>query len=218
MAEIARAIVEMPYDTGLPEDKSVNVWHFTPGVVNAASGEQIRNALVAFYTWDVAVNAVKTYLSPILTGTARVRVYRLLDAKPRVPVWDSEFDLGLGGAATPEPEEIACCLSFRTANVSGIPAARRRGRLYLGPLNSDAIMLSGGVTRIDNDFQDVLRQAAGRMISLTAASGALWAIYSRVDDVARPVVSGWIDNALDVQRRRGVGATGRVEWDISDAP
>jgi hypothetical protein len=45
--------------------------------------------------------------------------------------------------------------------------------------------------------------------SVTETTWSL-AVYSVADAVAREVTNGWVDNAWDTQRRRGIDATART--------
>jgi hypothetical protein len=58
---------------------------------------------------------------------------------------------------------------------------------------------------------------ASQAINIKAAVNALagnndWCVWSVADQIAVPVANGWIDNAFDVQRRRGVDYTSRTLW------
>jgi hypothetical protein len=44
-----------------------------------------------------------------------------------------------------------------------------------------------------------------------------WVVYSRLDDVARPVTNWWVDNAWDVIRSRGLAPSARLEGTTSEA-
>jgi hypothetical protein len=39
-----------------------------------------------------------------------------------------------------------------------------------------------------------------------------WVVWSEADQDAGSVFDGWIDNAFDTQRRRGVQASSRTTW------
>ena len=88
--------------------------------------------------------------------------------------------------------------------------ARHRGRIYIGPLTSLAIE-SGTVSapHVSPAMIDTL-SAAGHALVNDAAT--LWAQWSRVDAVFRPIIGGSVDNATDTQRRRGQAATARTLW------
>jgi hypothetical protein len=124
------------------------------------------------------------------------------------------------GGATGLPTEVAGVLSFH-ADLTGIaeeagatrPRARRRGRVYIGPL------IAGAVDNVtppyflkESTFLATLRQAAVALETASGAAGLPWSVWSRSDATLRPVVGGWTDNAPDTQRRRGAAASTRVTW------
>lgn len=141
-------------------------------------------------------------------------------------------------AATGEelPREVACVMTYH-ADLTGVsetvsggapgptgdtrPKARRRGRLYLGPLTSQA---STGTTpsRPNSSFRSLVNlQATTLHLEIPAGSLDLlrWAVLSPSrstdaleDPQADEVTGGWVDDAWDTQRRRGVDRTVRNHW------
>lgn len=200
---VTRAQVEIKATSGIAEDSAVNVWHFHT-LSLATPWTSIRDALVDFY---VAVQGL--FPSTVLQNGHRIRLYRLDDPEPRAPVLDEDFNLTTPTSGTALPPELAACLSFQAERVSGQDQARRRGRVYIGPL--DTAMLTGGL--LTAAVQSSLATAATALLTESVAQGDWdWAVYSRVNGTAEPVTNGWVDNAPDVQRRRGLAATNRVTW------
>lgn len=197
--------------TGLPEDAIVNVWHFASLVtpIDTTGTQAIRDALASFYTDPHSPAAkVTSYFSDATTGVATLKLYDLDDAEPRSPVrifsgMSFTGDLGTGDQL---PTEVAVCLSYGMTPVSGLDQANRRGRIYLGPLGTNAIDAVGYVAA---GFRSAITAAAS---ALKADSGTDWAVYSPTDDAAGSVTQGWVDNAVDIQRRRGYAATLRDTW------
>jgi hypothetical protein len=116
------------------------------------------------------------------------------------------------------PDEVACCLSYRHFPYdAGINPQSQRGRIYFGPLNPDAFEGSGGgdewntPPRPATAFKNILAAAASDLEDANDADNT-WIVYSRVLDQGFAVTDGWIDNAFDTQRRRGVAATARTLW------
>lgn len=204
---IARCIATINYFTGLPEDVISNVFYWasvTPLDTDQAAG--IVTRLNAFY------NAIDAHLSPVLVPSSlRYRFYHMEDPEPRVPFYDVPgAGLTLGSAGT--AEESSVCLSYQAAPASGDPQARRRGRIYIGPLASTAI--TNGTSSAFSQISGTVRAdlAAAAAILADQSEPHQWAVYSTVDNVARQIVGGWIDNAVDTQRRRGRRATIRNNW------
>lgn len=198
------AQVSLPYESGLPEDQAVNTWTFNGGT-DEASTTAIGVGLVAFY------QAITDYISEVVVrNQCSIKLYNTADPEPRTPIAEDLFDL-TGVGANPLPEEVALCLSFRGALVSGEAPARRRGRVYLGPLTTTSMAEDtdghvrpvGGWTGALNDGVVGLRSA------LTSAS-VQHVVWSRAGASFTPAVHYWYDNAPDTQRRRGPRPTQRT--------
>src|SRR5688572_167309 len=148
---VIRAQVNLEHDNALPEDRVVNTWHFAiPGDPTAVEMDAIQTALVNFYTVVPAGSTatVASLLSSTLSGKWSIRQYNLGEPEPRVPIRVFEpADFAPGPDTL--PREVACCLSFRAAVASGENAARRRGRVFIGPLRA-------GATVIDTDGRPTL--------------------------------------------------------------
>lgn len=209
-----RCIVSVPIDTNLGEDVITNTWYFDGGIIGATPAdvaEDSEGILIAFY------NAIDTYFPVTVGGTAagRMRWYNLADPEPRVPVRDTTFAIvDSGGDGL--PHEVAVCLSFAAADQAGAVRARRRGRIYLGPIRaSAAVVLDGGV-RVQTAAVDAIATAAQTLMNAGDADKH-WAIYSpttqangaTLADSVNDVKKVWVDNAFDIHRSRGQKATYR---------
>jgi hypothetical protein len=204
---ILRAVVRLQQDTLNPLDTSVNVLHFftlgDPATIAAEIADDIETAYEAFE--GRFANAVAADF-----GTS-VTFYDLSDPEPRAPVYQDLFP----GTFTPAggqmlPNEVAMCLSFQAARVSGQPQARRRGRIFLGPLGQVCL-----------DSTDTGRPSIATIVAAVNVGTSLlsqsvaslnydWVVFSRADNEGYPVVDGWVDNAWDTQRRRGLAPTTRT--------
>lgn len=236
MASVIRAQVALQAATGLPEDVTVNTFHFeTPVGDEVAGAVAVEPSLVAFYTGDpdgagAGVNLSSFMSTEVAQNGHTIKFYDMADATPRVPIHEASFNLAAAPNGDPLPGEVACVLSFQGDKVSGLSQARRRGRIYLG--------------RLDKDSSTAGRPSASLITSLTEAGRALllasqaavswsWIVYSAAFDgttkdengavVPHPtraaypatytyVTSGWVDNAFDTQRRRGLAATTRTTF------
>lgn len=202
-----------------PKDAVVNTWHFLTDGAMSGNLDAITAAMNTFY------NAVDVYFSNDMAATGHTyKYYDLNDPIPRAPIRTQSTNSLVIPGATPLPHELAICLSYRTFFASGIPNARRRGRIYLGPL--DITATSGG--KISSSVRTAVAnagaalQAAGDATAtpLTGIAGWRWVVYSpRTDQLgsnligsADAVTGGWVDEAHDVQRKRGIESTQRTLW------
>lgn len=66
------------------------------------------------------------------------------------------------------------------------------------------------MTRLNGPFQQAIAAGAVRLANHVDAG---WLIHSRVGAGSFSAVeTGWVDNAMDTQRRRGPKATSRYTW------
>jgi hypothetical protein len=200
--------VSMPAVSGITADTNVNVWHVSG---DAAGGSWIPSnvvvALAVFY------DSFKTWRSRRTQWDAStVKVYRMSDAMPRAPIYSGLLGISNDAAGTSAPSELALCLSYAAAPVSGELARRKRGRIYLGPfgvnaINADATGNPAGA------LLGAIKTGAQALLD-TSLSDATWTWVQVSNATGSPVVntvvSGWIDNAWDIQRRRGVKASNRL--------
>lgn len=218
MSHIA-AQVTLPHASGLPADVTVNTFHFDGDPSSPTDINEITLRLLEFYNEGGAGDPVAYYLAGLIQRTADVctiQLYDMTQAKPRAPIETVFWQLEPAGSPTSFPSELAVCLSFQAAQQSGSPQARRRGRIYLGPLTQAVGVTTGGQpTRVATTPRDVFRTAALQLASSTTSAGVPWCVYSRTDGVVRPITNGWIDDDFDVQRRRGPEPTDRTTWTLS---
>lgn len=196
----------LPYRTGIPEDVSVNTWSFEIADDTESELIQVASFLGVFYA------GIMPYYSEVVNPTQfNIKIYDRADAEPRTPIFTQTGDIGVATSTGGMPEEVAVCLSFSGVLESGAPPARRRGRVYLGPLAGSVVDLSdtNGRAFVDGAFaSDVLDSYELAWEELTTA-GNVHEAWSPTDNVGHPVVTAWMDNAFDTQRRRGVAATAR---------
>lgn len=216
MARI-RAVVTLPYTTGLPQDVVVNTFHFLTGAspANAAEMTEIVTNVIAFYNSDFGTpgDPVSEYICEKVSRVAdacTVELFDIDDPEPRQAVDSQTFTLGPVAVTGTLPYEVALCASFEAAPVSGIPQARRRGRVFIGPLNGAADNSTNG--RPETAFMQALIDAMSGMWALQSGSSVTWCVYSRAGDAMAAVTNGWVDNAWDTQRRRGDDASTRLTW------
>lgn len=213
-----RAQVTLPRDTNIPADISQNVWHFrTTDPVNETSLDSIHAALSAWY------QAIDGLLAGVVNSPATVKYYDLEDASPRVPIDEQTFVV-TPASGSGLPSEMAICMSFRAAPESGQSAARRRGRIFIGPVDIAVMSQVGGEQFVGSTPRTTIANAALTLRNAGPTDGWFWSVFSPTTAGSPPwsagalgsafadVDNGWVDNALDVQRRRGPAATARTTF------
>lgn len=114
-----------------------------------------------------------------------------------------------GSSGTPLPAELSVVLSLQTAYTG----PWGRGRLYMGPFNTisaDVPANYGGVS-VTKATRDRLALQAG-WLALGNGRDMEWCVYSGAKNRMQRVTGGWVDDAWDVQRRRGHEPTMRQNW------
>lgn len=196
--------------TLLPEDRYVTTYSFTQGAAPTnADRDNVAARLVDFVTasGDGAASPLMDFLSPVVEDDFEVRVYTHGDPEPREPtIYDATLTPGGG---TPLPSEVAVCLSYY--GTRNIPT--QRGRIYWGPLNGGAGTLSviGGEARPSVNLRASLA-ASGAALASPGQPGGNWVVWSRKLGTAFTITDGWVDDAFDTQRRRGVDPASRTTW------
>lgn len=211
---VIKVQAEIQMATAVPEDAVVNGWYFSrPGAAPFTPGEidLVLDEVDGFY------DGIGAFMSVLVAlNNTDYTVYDMNDPPPRVPMLTEQRGMATRGA-TALPNEVALCLSFKGDPVVGVPPARLRGRLFIGPwaeaANEDTSGRPAGLTAVLGlalGGQAIINSAA------LAAAGINWVVYSptrrgagAAEDGTAVVTSGWVDDAWDTQRRRGLGATAR---------
>lgn len=201
--------------SGVPEDDAVNVWHFrSDATLPTDDATEIQTALESFYN---GVGAL--YNENTITGEVNLKFFDLQDASPRAPIQIGSFTIGDLSDADALPTECAIVMSFAGVAESGVNLRRRRGRIYLGPLDIGPSSTISGRVIVGAPSVGQIVSAADALLG--AGTTWDWAVFSPTTAGALPwdatdisngtfdVVSGWVDNAFDTQRRRGTEATSR---------
>jgi len=187
------------------EDYATNSW--------CVAGSDIYGQTTAITTAfkDFYDDIVADLSSNIAQNGHEAKYYDLPGTPPNYPFEEDVWNLVSAPSGTPLPDEVAMCLSFQGERVPGFPQNRRRGRVYIGPLDISWLNTDG-------------RPIASRISNLTTAAATLGAslaaltptvalsVWSVTDGAAVPVTDGWVDNAWDTQRRRGKDATSRTTY------
>jgi len=195
----------IPMDDELPVNYATNTFHFEYDGSESLS-DDIADALDSLYG-----NLVTYWSSLITPGTWTYKFFDLDDPEPRVPIWQY-FDRGPGAtASTAAPPEIALCISWKAAPISGMQQGRLRNRVYLGPFGMNALADTG---RPSTTFVTAVKNAGDLLLEASKAAVWKWVVYSPTQAAASLVPSfqiteGWVDNEFDIQRRRGRRGTAR---------
>lgn len=244
---VIRAQVVFNPQGGLIEDRVVNTFHFTgPADPDGALLNTIAEKVRDFYVTPAP--AVPYPLSSLLGAQIadaghEVRIYTLdqvtgdrLSYNEAPPEHVEAFSfVGDARGDTPGiPAEVAAVLTLRNNTVVGVPVARRRGRIYFGPLGDGTITgTSGGADATLAPSLRALIAAGNKLKADIEVAGQAWVIYSRpfggrgAEEKRRadgtflpalparpgtvyPVEQVTLDNAVDIQRRRGRKAT--TKW------
>lgn len=196
--------------SGLARDRFVNTFYFAGGPLVAGELEAMADAVQNFYEQTPAAlsSPVVAYISSTVTAfPATIAIYNTDDPMPRQPIFETTWQPNQSDTQD-LPAEVACCLSYRALPVSGEPQARRRGRLFIGPLNINVLSSTVGLPeqRPKTIFITTLNQAAAQMASQLPVNWS-WQIYSPRDGISSGIQEVWVDDAFDTQRRRGCAPT-----------
>lgn len=217
-----RAQITTALDSGIPEDSVVNTLYFDDDDDPLAGPEDTAGWI--FDMVETFMNAAGGAVYGSNVGSGRVvRLYDMADPEPRVPIF-TQGQAVASSAETSFPNEVAVCASFSAAIGSGDIPARKRGRIYLGPVKQSVGVMVGSQLRIDPDVQSAIvdameTMAAGFLHPASPGFRLRWATYSPTIHAAstvgaafNDVVSGWVDDAFDTQRRRGGDPTSRTTF------
>lgn len=224
-----------PYRSGLAEDVSINVWHFRTVDPEPTEAEitTAATSLIDFYyeppsdasTTDTIAQAMAPWINFSFSNCYLriVGVDQVTGAELGAAII-TNYD----GPSQPDPSdsnlplEVAICCSFKGYYSEGpvLERARRRGRVYIGPLN-DTVLQGNGTAAPPRPSVDFVNLLTAKMQDLrenaqtgagTGGASAPWVIWSRAGGAIHNVVGGWVDNAWDTQRRRGNETTTRTQW------
>lgn len=205
-----------------PEDQYVNVFYFQPAA-SPGSLADLAAAVKSFYHTIPAgeSTSLDKYLSGVADAPgASVKMYDLDDAIPRASIYEEFYNPSAFGAGASKnlPNEVALCLSYSAGPASGLPIARRRGRIYVGPFCENALIAAGGTAAESGpnaELQFAIPKGAQSMAEVAAGIGYDWSVYSPSNLEAVSILSCWCDNAWDTQRRRGNKPTMRYTQTIT---
>jgi hypothetical protein len=179
--------------SGLARDDSINSLYFEVNAPDTVGGN--ADELAAAWTSNTGL------FTPAANGIT-IKVYDWPAGGS--PIFSKNYAFVGNGSAG--PSEVACCLSYSAVDAAAGPP-RGRGRIYIGPFNSGAERPSS--------FQRTAVLAMGQAIAAVGtASNTTWKLWSRTQQAAAKVESISVDDAWDIQRRRGLKPTLRTRQDV----
>jgi len=182
----------------------VNTFWFN--LTDASIPAVYNEVLVAIRTFYEGIRSVMSEFAAY--NELRLKLYDMNDPEPRAPVLDNlvEPTLGPSSSTSQLPPELSMCVSFQAVKQSGVPQARRRGRVYIGPLKASA----NSAGRPASGIASTLATAANALLlSSQGDTDWSWVVYSRTNEAFAEVNDGWVDNEFDIQRRRSFSVTDR---------
>jgi hypothetical protein len=206
---VRRVLAVFQRQSGLPEDVVVNSWAFVVNAGFTPDPNIFRDVLDAFYSTVHAgeTTSVRDHMHPSLTSLS-YRIYDLGQLPPREPTIVPSV-LWIKPTGSPLPEECSVVLSFYADR--NLP--RKRGRLYIGPLDSGTLQsMPDGATRPNLAVRSAIRAGAINVMNTSQPVG--WSVVSQVNASSHIITAGWVDDAYDTQRRRGPAATSRILFPI----
>lgn len=206
--------VVIPMDTAIGGDLVVNNWHMSDnGLVGPTLTTKIQS-------WHTALQTFYNAISGIFTGDinhslVRMKTYDLDLPIPRVALVDELKPITAPVGGNPLPHELAIVLSFNSAFQSGVKSSRRRGRVFLGPLNSGVMTTTSPDARVTSAARTMITGAAATLrTGPTPDQGWFWRTRSSFPAAngTPNVVNGYVDDAFDIQRSRGTKASARTSF------
>lgn len=168
--------------------------------------------------WHAALSAFYLAIDQFFSNMVRVsngltlKSYDMADPEPRAPLLEDSYNLTISNS-DPLPAEVSLVLSFQALQESGVPQARRRGRVYLPFMQSSQNLPAG---RPSTTLINGVIDAASDLVDAGKDDPYFdWAVFSTVDQDFGLVNNGWVDNEWDTQRRRGRDATFRTTFVIT---
>lgn len=189
--------------SGLQADASTNTYSCVADD-DAAAGDFAQAVLT------MHKSIVTLYPNLVRQTDHTYKLYDRSDPAPRVPVEEGTWDFTGAPTGTAIPPECALCLSFQGDPESGVSQARKRGRVFIGPLKDAGLGTDG---RPASSIITTLATAGGVLLAASDADATwTWTVFSQSASDSFTVTNGWVDNEYDTQRRRGRIPTSRTTF------
>nr|CRY96824.1 hypothetical protein [uncultured prokaryote] len=203
MASIYAQVI-LKLASAIPADYSTNTFSFE--MTNSGTNiDAVTLNLKDFYS-----SLVSTFLPATVSQNGHiVKWYLHGGPPPNYPQAETGFNLATAPSGTGLPSEVAVALSFQGDRIPGQEQRRRMGRVFIGPLrestSTSARPAAAAKTALANAGEQL-------MTDVLADSDGYWAVYSKVNGSSTEVTNGWVDDAFDIQRRRGLAVTSKLLW------
>lgn len=188
-------------NTGNTEDSISNTFALeTDATIVSLDITEWTNAVEDFYTACYTAGAMHGY-------TAVGSTYKLYDCNTPSPNYPlDEGSIAWTGAAVSieMPQEVSLCVSYMNDTASGVPRARRRGRIYISGWDEAANNAGRPVAGVVEDLADAFETYCD---TLYAFGGIRPGIWSRANATVYPIQRVWVDNEWDTMRSRGGKST-----------
>jgi hypothetical protein len=223
----------------IPRDNITNTWHLNAGNESTTDDlVEVGARLATFY------QAISGYLHPVISDAAlihEIKVTRRAATSafgnvtepsgvipPSGPA-DHVKTFTMSGSGTGLlPAEVAAVLTLEAGSTTFSeevgatrPAARHRGRIFIGPLGNSAMIQDGTTLEVhlDPTFRTQIFNAFQALSNgLTALANPIQiGVYSPALFQVNGVTHVSMDNAPDIIRSRGVRATNRVRQTVGAA-
>ena len=236
---VIKAVVQLARTSGISGDTVDNDFYFASGdaSVTPTVADNLKTSLANFYnvTAAGASNHIAEFIGTQISraaNAAQIKFYASDQPIVAPIVWGSpqqvrSFTLAAAAAGNNLPGEVAYVNTVH-ADLTDIPetapnpgpgpatirpAARRRGRIFIGPLTVTA--MTQGSPNFEptptTAFQNAIGAASVALLA-NPSPGVDWVVCSQADQELYSIVGGWVDNAFDSQRRRGNESTSRATW------
>lgn len=215
-ADIHVSII-LPNVTGLAKDEVETSFNYSCAAGVDSAG--VANAILSFFNDTQLHETLAFYISPEISRTVPVRILYYdvtahLDGSPHGTAFN-EDTIMLGAASITKPLPSQCCgtLSYYSQlDAEGVTTPRHRGRMYLGPLNEDAMVTTGNTPHLASGFCDDATTAMDGLHTnlLAAANPKVLSVWTRRHSAFEAATTCFMENRIDTQRRRALDATTRT--------
>jgi hypothetical protein len=189
--------------SGISADNVTNTWHLlTVDDMTAATWSATLAAFNTFYS------GASFGFSPDMSAAGHtMKLFKMSDPEPRVPQRTGTFSISLSGG-TAGPSEIAICLSGKENPVSGGNIRKQRGRVYLGPWGTSTFIASRVPAGLRTQIVNAAKTLHDAILAISPQN-VVMGVTSGTGTQFHPYDTLWVDDAWDIQRRRGVRPTAR---------
>lgn len=223
MAIAYHADIVLNHKSGIVADADHIGLYFATGTdATATDFDNMKTHIAAFFntTPTGAGASLGSYLSNALavtTDAMAMRFYKMPAVPGQLgsPVATRTWTLSTTGAQG-MPNEMAACLSYQKTYGTDVefgagglrPRSSDRGRVYLGPLSGSEISQDTTTKEVrigSTGLPQVAVKAAHQFLGTAMTADSItWVQFSRKRWTFDAVTKCWMDNAYDIQRRRGV--------------